>query len=220
MIIEAGYNRTHDLKGIFPISGRYTFRRSLALVSAFIALILVALVSAVKGLFGAATINALWSGVLLVAVALTLRCIYLELYRRSFYYGLDGYRLVISRGIVLKDKGSLPLLPVTEIYVKRGVIDMILGLSHLEVYTPIGATKQFARIECLTAESAELLQRELGDLLTQQIMLAPEAQLDRVKRYAYDAAYEVTGRRERMAEIQLDRLSLPHVPREKSLLVQ
>ena len=134
---------------------------------------------------------------MLLLVVFLLRYLYAELYRATFLYGTEGLRLVISRGAFLRQKGSLPLLPVTEIYVKRNLIDIICGLCNVDVYTPMDTTRKFARIEALNPQDAESLQTFLGQVLTTQVFLAPDANKDEPEEDAAVAKAELFAPRPR-----------------------
>lgn len=174
---KVGYREKVDLRKYFPISRRYAFRKSLSWFCALLAVVVgYRLLQGNEHLFGSAAETLREHRVLifsLFAIGLFLKYIYSEVYRRTFFYGTEGFRMVISRGIVLKDIGSLPLLPVSEIYVRRSLIDMLLGLYNVDVYTPMDQSRKFARIESLNRKTALALQAFLGDVLTTQIFLAP-----------------------------------------------
>lgn len=176
MDIKVGYHKTHDLRESFPISRLYAFRKTMAWFAVGFALLLLTAFASKSHYFAGLSRTAILRAELIIIAVLMVKCIYAELYRRTFYYGLEGFRIMISRGVLIREKASLPLLPATEIYVHRNIVDMILGLCNVDIYTPVGATRQFARIEALSVVDAERLQKIIGETLSTQVFLAPEAE--------------------------------------------
>lgn len=98
-------------------------------------------------------------------VGLLLKVIYEELFRLTYGYGIDSDQLVISKGIILKNKGCFPVGSINDIYLKRSMLDLILGLYHVHICTPSFDSREFAHIEGLSAKTAVRLQRHLAALI-------------------------------------------------------
>lgn len=107
-----------------------------------------------------------------VTVILLARLIYYEIYRYTYRFSIDGFRFVISRGVLFRERGSLPILPVSEIYIRRNFADYLLGLADIQIVTPLDASHRFASIEGFPVGHAYALQQFLSDQLNRQIFLA------------------------------------------------
>lgn len=94
--------------------------------------------------------------ILLVGVAVVLvgRTIYSLLFRATFQYGIHQGRLNIVRGILLKEEALLPLMPLTELYVRRSWLDMLFGLSNIYIAVILERAKQIGEIKGLKTKDA------------------------------------------------------------------
>ena len=95
---------------------------------------------------------------------LLVRLLYAELYRRTYSYRIEDNNLVISRGILIKEAVTIPLLRVTEVYKKRTFRDFLLGLAYLSVSTATETSSRFAKIEGLSLAAASGLQRTILEM--------------------------------------------------------
>ncbi len=86
-----------------------------------------------------------------------------------YRYGIEAGHFVISKGIILKRRGSFPLSRITDVYLDRTVFDFIFGLYSLHFSTPTMSSGAFARIDGLTLKSAMALQERLTDCLDSPI---------------------------------------------------
>jgi membrane protein YdbS with pleckstrin-like domain len=173
--MQVGYHNKVALKEVFPISTRYALRKSLGWAAALLPFIAICAFSLRQAELGSLERRIVFWAETGAVMLLVFKYLYGELYRQAFNYEMEGFRFVISRGVILKKIGSLPLLPVTEIYIQRSPIDILCGLANVDIFTPMDQTRQFARIEALTPRDAHHLQTFLGDLLTTQVFLAPAA---------------------------------------------
>lgn len=101
--------------------------------------------------------------------------LYHLLQRIFFQYKIEGFRLIIRKGILLVEEGSLPLLPIAEVFARRGLLDLIFGLYQVHVAVPVDLVKSFARIEGLSKRNAALLIDYLSAQLSRQVSM-PEHQ--------------------------------------------
>ena len=181
-IPQLGYRTKVDLRAKFPISYRYALRKTISMIFVLVIVaLLYRLVSLNANLLGErfqlANMTG-WGALLVASIVAAVKYIHAELYRRTFYYGLEGFRLVVSRGILVPQVGSLPLLPVSEIYIHRDFGDVLCHVCCVDLYTPMDDTRRFARIEGLSPRMAKELQTFLGQLLNVQIFLPPEAKVE------------------------------------------
>ena len=93
------------------------------------------------------------------------RIFFFEMERLFYDYRVQGGNLYISKGILIKEKGSFPLSRITDLYLHRGLGDLIFGLSSLHVSTPTTASGEFAYIHGLTIRNAEALRDHLEKLI-------------------------------------------------------
>lgn len=83
------------------------------------------------------------------------------LYRYCYYYGIEAGHLVISKGILIKQRGAFPLSRITDVYLDRTFGDFLLGLYNLHVSTPTLHSAEFARVDGLRGRTAVSLQEYL-----------------------------------------------------------
>ena len=79
--------------------------------------------------------------------------------------------MYVSRGIIFRNKGSLPLLPIAELYVRQNLVDFIFGLFEVHIVVPVDATRKFLMIDGLNKKNANALQEFLADQLSKQIFV-------------------------------------------------
>lgn len=93
------------------------------------------------------------------------KLLYETLYRAHYHYGIEAGHLVISKGIILKMRGSFPLSRITDVYLDRSLSDFFFGLYNLHVSTPTTHSGRFARIDGLSIRTAVKLQKRLSAFL-------------------------------------------------------
>lgn len=91
----------------------------------------------------------------------TLRAVYEALARSHLEYRIEHGHLVISRGVLLKQRGVFPLPRIADVYVESTFLDLFFGLHTLHIATPTTLSEQFARIDGLSYANAEGLQEAL-----------------------------------------------------------
>ena len=173
-----------NLKMMFPVSFRYSLQQSVMLI----AILAVALAASVKFIGLGGVVYPSTPAEILVAgcvhflvLILVLKIVHEELKRHALQYETDGFRLVITRGILFKNEGSLPLLPVTEIFVKRDFLDFLFGLYELHVATPVNAARAFGLIEGLKYKDAHALEKFLANQLNRQIFVTDKKEEDQIQ---------------------------------------
>lgn len=157
-----------DLRTQFPIAYRVVLKRSFAWVAGWLAFlaVIVALASISKGqLTSSPAGQIVVIGFALLTAAFIAKLTYEILYRSSYYYAIEAGHLVVSKGIVIRQRGSFPLSRITDVYLDRTVSDFIYGLYDLHISTPTVDSGRFARISGLHRDSAVRLQRNLVSLI-------------------------------------------------------
>ena len=169
-----------------PVSHRFVIKEMFPWLAGFTVLILIywlnfgiPIASGKSSMFS----NALWredsplyaDDLLLFGSAfavLTITWLYYELQRYFFQYRIEGFRIILRKGILLRDEGSLPLLPIAEVFSRRGVLDVLLGLYQVNVAVPVDSVKSFAQIDGLNSKNATSLIDFLSAQLSRQVTIA------------------------------------------------
>lgn len=174
-----------ELKSHYPISSRYIIRENYWIVLMLAVFCYLALsagtltnIPALNNLH--VTDSRFWIllGGFMSIIILFVKAAYSALYRSTFQYRLEGQRLIIDHGVLLRERGAFPLENITDIYLRRNLIDFILGTSSLEILTPSRDSKRFAQIPGLIKTTAIRLQQVLLSVIEQsrvnhQIVLEP-----------------------------------------------
>ncbi len=166
------YYKEIDLLNLFPISRLYAIRK--------IAVSLFAAILFWSAYFAMYKFEMLPQRALVLQpylIGLTLFALFSnwlnhELFRLSYDVKIDGFRLFISRGFFIREQGSLPILPISEIYIRRSFLDMLFGLSNVQLLTALDKSERFACIEGLPVRRARALTQFLSDELGKQVALA------------------------------------------------
>ena len=169
-----------NLKKIFPVSYvRYVLQQS----AGPIALVILAATPSLRLLgpravfFPSSIHELIVSSVLaLLVIAMVWKMLYEMAHLMALEYENDGFRLVIRRGILYKKEASLPLLPVSEIYLERDFLDLLFGTYDLNVATPVGGSRALGAIHGLNKKNARGLEHFLAKQLNRQIFLADQPQ--------------------------------------------
>jgi membrane protein YdbS with pleckstrin-like domain len=99
-------------------------------------------------------------------VVLYLPCYFYErLYRACYRYGIEANHLILSKGIILKQRGQFPLSRITDVYLDRTLGDLFFGLYNLHLSTPTSHSEKFARIDGLKLKTALAFQKYLTTCL-------------------------------------------------------
>jgi membrane protein YdbS with pleckstrin-like domain len=96
-----------------------------------------------------------------VVAVLIVRMSYDLLFRWTYQYGIERGRLQIRRGVVLKEEALLPLMPLTELYVKRSWLDLLFGLSNVYVAVILERAQKIGEIRGLRHKDAQKVRDEI-----------------------------------------------------------
>ena len=168
-----------NLKQMFPVSWRFVIQRSIGVIALWV---LVAVPSirliGIEGIIHPERPFEILSAVVLalLGVAVGLRMLFEALELCALDYETDGFRLVIRRGVLFRKAVSLPLLPITEIYIERDFLDLLFALYDLNVATPVTGAKAYGLFQGLNRKNAQGLQHFLSKQLNRQIFLADQPQ--------------------------------------------
>lgn len=176
--LNLSWYKAVPLRDEFPISPLFVVQKSLS----FLVITVVAWASyiyfyGIEGIIESydASQSVFWLvcrtllGVCLVVI------LYWEAYRRTIEYAIEGFRLVIRMGIFWKLKGSIALLPVTQVFVKQSAMDLLFDLYTIQLYTPMTPDDSLTRIPGLSRDQAYAMEKRLTDELNRQVFIAPEA---------------------------------------------
>jgi membrane protein YdbS with pleckstrin-like domain len=172
------YNKEFDLYQQYPIALRFSIRKSYGwAVLAILSLCSFIWFHGVSGLSEMdETMTRIHFTVFRVAIiALMISIGYWELYRRNFSYRIEGFRLLIERGILFKVYASVPLLPVADILVRRNFADILFGVYNVSLLIPVNAGDHLCTIPGLTRDASFGLREYLAQQLNNQVFIADAA---------------------------------------------
>lgn len=171
-----------DLKRLFPISHLHVFKEVFPWLLGLGIIRLALFFSGTDRLFegdlavmdsGGLIITGLLLGIIIIrACSVILRDSLIS------YALINEDRLEITKGIVLRKRGSYPLSSITEVYVSQTWPELVFGLAKVDVATPAMRSGHVASIEGLERKTAEGLQR----------MLIDAAELKKMQRTSRDLA--------------------------------
>jgi hypothetical protein len=168
------YDREQPLSDIYPISIRFVLKKTF-LSLCIMMVVMGAYVSMVprENLLSPQTFNEkLYFWVIRISIMFTiLQVAYWELYRRTLEFGTDGFRLLISKGVLRKKIGSIPLIPVTELVIYHDNLDVLLGLHQVHVLAPVDSGDKLGILEGFSKDNAMELERFLAAQLNNQIFI-------------------------------------------------
>ena len=101
----------------------------------------------------------------LVGAVWLAKVVYVAMYTYCCYYAIEAGHLVLSKGVIVRQRGSFPLSRITDIYLDRTIGDFIFGLCTLHLSTPTSHSHKFAKIDGLRLSTAVALQEYLSGLL-------------------------------------------------------
>lgn len=157
-----------DLKLRYPISLRLSYRRSFPWIVAAAACVLLSWAVQVVPVLQIPSLTvksfaievSSFAAVILFLIGLATMVYQIKLIR-SYEYELDAGNLIISKGIVLRERGCFPLARITDIYLDHTFLDLIFGIYTLHVFTPSAVSGNFAKIDGLTGVVGAMLQTHL-----------------------------------------------------------
>ncbi len=100
-----------------------------------------------------------------VLAVIAVRLCYTFLYRASYRYEVFRGRLHIVRGVLLKEEALLPLMPMTELYIRRNWLDLLFGLANLHIAVALERASKIAEIRGLRFRDAVQLRENILDLI-------------------------------------------------------
>lgn len=167
-----------NLKQLYPQPRRVILRDSFWWLALGAALTL-----AIVSLMDGATLPALLDAELLmlkksalltgVIGVLIVRMTYGLLYRATYQYRIERGRLQIIRGVILKEEALLPLMPLTELYVKRSWLDLFFGLSNVYAAVILERAQKIGEIRGLRHRDALKVRDEILRVIESQQQLPP-----------------------------------------------
>jgi uncharacterized membrane protein YdbT with pleckstrin-like domain len=73
--------------------------------------------------------------IVLVPVTLALSIVYIAALRRTYRYDISDQRVLFIGGLLVRRRRSVPYHKITDVEVSRNLLDQILGISTLKMYT-------------------------------------------------------------------------------------
>ncbi|RIL08953.1 MAG: hypothetical protein DCC75_07665 [Proteobacteria bacterium] len=87
--------------------------------------------------------------------------VYLALYRNRLHYGIRDGNFLVTKGLILQEKGAFPLCKIIDIYVNENLLDLIFNLRNLHVTTLSRESASFTRIDGMRAGDAAALKETI-----------------------------------------------------------
>ncbi len=154
----------------FPISPIMVLRRSMntlaLLLATLVGLLLLSMAlssanfEALSEFHNALVLKKLFIASVFILVALG-RLLYEYLHWRGYDYFIDGARLHIESGVLIRREASVPILNLSEFYINRNWADLIFGTRDLIMKTALGEGQEVARIESMKEKDAQMLKKFL-----------------------------------------------------------
>lgn len=106
----------------------------------------------------AAVFRALFAVILRTGlIVCVLKAIYELLYYLTYYYAIEAGHIVISKGVILKSRGSIPFNKISDISLERKLLDFVFVLYNIRFLTMTN-TPQISGISGLSTNTAVALQ--------------------------------------------------------------
>ncbi len=104
---------------------------------------------------------AFYAGLLL----LSLKIIYEELYQMTLYYGIEAEHFVITTGVLMKRRSTLHISLITDIFLQRSLVELILLLYSVQVANPSNEGPPPSKIRSFSRANAVGIQDLLVTLI-------------------------------------------------------
>jgi hypothetical protein len=98
-------------------------------------------------------------------------------YRRCYQYRIERGRLLISRGVIQKEEALLPLMPLTELYIRRSWVDLLFGLSNVYIAVILERAQKIGEVRGLRHKDALRVRDEILRVIEVQQQLPPTPQV-------------------------------------------
>ncbi|MCB0338923.1 MAG: PH domain-containing protein, partial [Bdellovibrionales bacterium] len=102
------------------------------------------------------------------------------LFHMTYYYGFEAEHFVLTSGVLLKNRSSLHISLITDIFLKRRPIELIFLLYSIQVANPSPEAPAHERISSLARHNAIGLQDFLIDLI-KETRVGPEFEQDKTR---------------------------------------
>ncbi|MCB0335269.1 MAG: PH domain-containing protein [Bdellovibrionales bacterium] len=175
----SGQDRSVNLRATYPLAFRSIFANSwrsiLALCGIFFLLRYGQLMALEHPVFSSSDIQPLleidvyylaayyvFYGAL---VLVSLKLIYEHLFHMTYYYGIEAEHFIITSGVLLKNRSSLHISLITDVFMSRNFIELLCGLFSVEAANPSPETPVSNRISSLSRKQAICLQDFIVNLV-------------------------------------------------------
>lgn len=79
------------------------------------------------------------------------------LYFLTYFYDSDEKNVIIRKGILAKREVTLPFSKITDVYVERDFLDVLLGLYDIHISTPTAESGKMAHIDGVDRRCSQAL---------------------------------------------------------------
>lgn len=171
-----------NLRKVYPIALRSIVRRSFVwIVGLLIVLFGVTLLDALPSTgFSQRVFDTLCMALVLSAALLVIgKLIYECIFYHTYYYGVELEQFVVSRGVLFKTRASFPIAKLTDTYLHRTPLDLVLGLYNLVITTP-SPLADYGTVTGLPARHAKGLQNYLVALASTATPMVDSVEAERL----------------------------------------
>jgi len=98
-----------------------------------------------------------------LAVLMFWRMIYQYLYYLAYLYDMDDKNVTVTKGVITKRTIILPFKRITDVYVDQDLWDVFLGLYDVHISTPTEESGEFAHIDGVDKNGADLIRQLVLD---------------------------------------------------------
>lgn len=101
--------------------------------------------------------------------------VYTIYYRKTTRYCLDGFRLILSRGVFKRYTASVFLSGSVQVYVRRTFRDTLFGLYRVRIIAPLSPNDKVTEFRGYTKKTAYALHDWITDQCNRQVFISDDA---------------------------------------------
>jgi hypothetical protein len=108
-------------------------------------------------------------------VAFLLKYTYVHYNRKANRYHVKGFRLVISRGLIKRYTGSVPLMSGVQVYIRRKGTDVLFGLYRVQLIAPLSPSDKVTEFSGFSYETAQTFFYWISRECDRQVFISPDS---------------------------------------------
>lgn len=176
--VHFAWYKEYDLKKLYPISPLLCIQESFAWLAAAAVLTAIHLFVFGPSFFGFVEDPVQHISSLSVRgsiIAAMVAVVYHYLLEQTKELKMNGFRLILAKGIFRRLHGSMTLGAIGQIYIKQKPIDMIFNLYRVQILVPMTPDNSLSLFRGLTREQAYHLQSFLAREMNRQVFVSGDA---------------------------------------------